>query len=84
MQEQCIWAIGNISADSQVNRDLLLKEEALVKMVRIYQKISHRPCRVANWLWAMSNLVRGSPPPAFPLVSHSLPYFLHTLMSPLD
>lgn len=59
--EQCIWAIGNISADSTHLRDMLNDSGAVDNMLAVYNTVLKDKDRYANWIWATSNLVRGVP-----------------------
>lgn len=61
MVEQCIWAIGNISADSVHVRDMLNSMGAIDNMLVVYPKINTHKERYPTWVWAISNLCRGVP-----------------------
>lgn len=77
--EQCIWALGNISADSVHLRDMLNSMGAIDNMIHVYPAIRHHPERYPNWIWACSNLVRGIPQPDIHQVIKPAKYFIEAL-----
>lgn len=73
VQEQAVWALGNIAGDSPECRDYVLGQGILVPLLQLLSK-SNRLSMTRNAVWALSNLCRGkNPPPDFQKVSHCLP-----------
>ncbi|KAG2456540.1 importin subunit alpha-5 [Polypterus senegalus] len=72
VQEQAVWALGNIAGDSTVCRDYVLECNILSPLLQLLSKQS-RLTMMRNAVWALSNLCRGkSPPPDFSKVSPCL------------
>eukprot|EP01071_Lankesteria_metandrocarpae_P014184 Lankesteria_metandrocarpae@DN8189_c0_g1_i1.p1 len=72
VRDQAVWALGNIAGDCPECRDMVLQENALkplLTQIREFKKIG----MLRNAAWALSNLCRGTPEPAFPLVAPALP-----------
>jgi len=73
VQEQAVWALGNIAGDSPECRDLVLDHGILFPLMEILTK----PCRLTmtrNAVWCLSNLCRGKNPPVeFGKVEPALP-----------
>uniref|UniRef100_G3P3I7 Importin subunit alpha n=1 Tax=Gasterosteus aculeatus aculeatus TaxID=481459 RepID=G3P3I7_GASAC len=81
VQEQAVWALGNIAGDSAVCRDYVLNCEILPPLLMLLTK-STRLTMTRNAVWALSNLCRGkNPPPAFEKVSPCLPVLSRLLFS---
>lgn len=73
VQEQAVWALGNIAGDSPDCRDYVLSENILLPLLQLLSK-STRLSMTRNAVWALSNLCRGkNPPPDFARVSPCLP-----------
>ncbi len=79
MVEQCIWAIGNISADSVHVRDMLNSMGAIDNMMVVYPKINSHKERYPTWVWAISNLCRGVPQPDIHQVIKPAQHFIEAL-----
>uniref|UniRef100_A0A672SEP9 Importin subunit alpha n=1 Tax=Sinocyclocheilus grahami TaxID=75366 RepID=A0A672SEP9_SINGR len=81
VQEQAVWALGNIAGDSAVCRDYVLNCNILSPLLMLLTK-STRLTMTRNAVWALSNLCRGkSPPPDFEKVSPCLPVLSRLLFS---
>nr|CAD7448588.1 unnamed protein product [Timema bartmani] len=73
VQEQVVWALGNIAGDSPECRDHVLDTGILVPLLQLLSK-STRLSMIRNAVWALSNLCRGkNPAPEFVKVSPCLP-----------
>ncbi|KAK1343953.1 hypothetical protein QTO34_014510 [Cnephaeus nilssonii] len=72
VQEQAVWALGNIAGDSTMCRDYVLDCNILPPLLQLFSK-QNRLTMTRNAVWALSNLCRGkSPPPEFAKVSPCL------------
>lgn len=82
VQEQAVWALGNIAGDSPECRDYVLNENILVPLLQLLSK-SNRLSMTRNSVWCLSNLCRGkNPPPEFHKVSPALPVLARLLFHP--
>lgn len=59
VQEQAVWALGNIAGDSPECRDHVLDSGILVPLLQLLSK-SARLTMTRNAVWALSNLCRGT------------------------
>uniref|UniRef100_A0A665T652 Importin subunit alpha n=1 Tax=Echeneis naucrates TaxID=173247 RepID=A0A665T652_ECHNA len=94
VQEQAVWALGNIAGDNAECRDYVLNSCAMCHLVftlqldfvscvtyRLLAK-SNRLTTTRNAVWALSNLCRGkNPPPEFAKVSPCLSVLSRLLFS---
>jgi len=72
VQEQAIWALGNIAGDSPDFRNYVLDQGILEPLLTLLST-STRLSMTRNAVWALSNLCRGkNPPPDFCKVSPAL------------
>ncbi len=70
LKEQCVWGLGNIAGDGVHARDMCLGEGALDAILTCFphhNAAAPHPPRsfLRNAAWAMSNMLRGTPQPAF-------------------
>ncbi|XP_060879657.1 importin subunit alpha-7 [Metopolophium dirhodum] len=73
VQEQAVWALGNIAGDSPMCRDYVLNMGIMKPLLKLLNSCS-RLSMTRNSVWAVSNLCRGKvPPPDFTMVSPALP-----------
>ena len=79
LQEQAVWALGNISGDGPKFRDFVLDGGVITPLMRLCG-IQDRPSMLRNVVWTISNLCRGkAPPPDFDKVKHFLPILAQML-----
>ena len=72
VQEQAIWALGNVAGDSPSSRNYVIEQGILPPLLTVFTKTS-RVSMTRNAVWCLSNLCRGkNPPPDFDKVSPSL------------
>jgi importin subunit alpha-6/7 len=85
IQEQVVWALGNIAGDSPNCRDMVLGAGAMGPLLAtIHAGATATPVRlgmVRNAAWTLSNLCRGKPQPDWTLVAPSLPVLAGLLTS---
>ncbi|GFU52643.1 importin subunit alpha-7 [Nephila pilipes] len=79
VQEQAVWALGNIAGDSPECRDYVLQQGILLPLLQLLSKAT-RMSMTRNAVWALSNLCRGkNPPPKFEQISPCLPVLARLL-----
>jgi hypothetical protein len=79
--EQCVWLLGNVAGDSASLRDTVLNQcdSVLPHICYLLEHPQLPPSMARNCVWAMSNLMRGKPQPAFHLVAPALPTLARVL-----
>jgi len=83
VREQAVWGLSNIAGDSAQCRDIVLTHGVLDPLLQNLFEAS-RISMLRNAAWAMSNLCRGKPAPAWGLVSGALPVLARLLHSTDD
>ena len=73
VREQAVWALGNIAGDSYTFRNMVLQSGALQPLMVLLSPERSSESTIRNATWTLSNFCRGKPPPAFEMVSPSLP-----------
>jgi len=71
VSEQSTWAIGNISGDCPQHRNEALNYGVLSHLIELAQKATNVGI-LRRLSWTISNLCRGSPPPALHMVLPAL------------
>ena len=89
IREQCIWALGNIAGDGPKLRDYVLQENMmgilLENIVYTLDNNAQPITTIRNGAWAISNLCRGTPAPAWSQVVVALPILFRLLqLSDID
>ncbi len=84
LREQAIWALGNISGDSAVNRNIALKHGALQPLLKIVNEPNGNANIIKQGTWAISNLCRGRPIPRAEYVRAAIPTLFSILESQTD
>lgn len=89
--DQAIWGLGNLAGDCSRLRDLVAATGAVDLLVQLATNImnaikSNAPNANASILrlsvWALSNLSRGSPRPAYESVKGVVPVFVRAITMP--
>eukprot|EP01091_Cochliopodium_minus_P014985 TRINITY_DN5216_c0_g1_i2.p1 TRINITY_DN5216_c0_g1~~TRINITY_DN5216_c0_g1_i2.p1 ORF type:complete len:278 (-),score=46.76 TRINITY_DN5216_c0_g1_i2:490-1323(-) len=75
VSDQAIWAIGNISGDSHITRDILLENG----IVDAFIPLTKRKTISKNLVWSISNLCRGNPQPDYEKVKRFYPFLKNVL-----
>ncbi|XP_059226984.1 importin subunit alpha-5 isoform X2 [Stomoxys calcitrans] len=79
VQEQAVWALGNIAGDSPACRDHLLNSGIMQPLLHVLST-TERLTMIRNAVWTLSNLCRGKNPPAdFTKIVHGLPILARLL-----
>jgi len=86
VKEQAIWALGNMSADWAEARDHTLKAGAIYPLIRIIEEAISEGnlSQVKNGTWALSNLCRGKPLPAYNMTKDAMPVLARVIMTQDD
>jgi importin subunit alpha-1 len=71
IQEQAIWAIGNIASDSVKTRDKVIQKRGLEKIIKIFTT-AERINLIKHCVWSISNFCRSKPAPAYDLMKLAL------------
>ena len=80
VREQAVWALGNIAGDSPECRDLVLTQGALQPLLDQLNPNS-KMSMLRNATWTLSNLCRGKPQPAWPMVQPALTVLAQLIFS---
>ena len=67
IQEQAIWAIGNIAGDSIKVRDKVIQAGALEKIIK-YLTTADRDSLIKQCVWSISNFCRSKPAPEYDIL----------------
>lgn len=83
VREQAVWALGNIAGDSTELRNKVIQCGGIQAFMRCCTPSPGQPMKISiirNATWAMSNLCRGKPQPAFNLLRPLLVVLKHLIM----
>jgi len=82
VQEQAVWALGNIAGDSPEYRDLVLQTNNSMHLLINILNSSQEPkiTMLRNATWCMSNFCRGKPKPSFDKIQSCIPVIAKLLM----
>lgn len=69
--DQALICLGNISADHEDLRDIILNHSALEILYQLLSKY-HRSSTYLNAIWTITNLCRGKNPPTHPLIDSAV------------
>jgi hypothetical protein len=64
IQEQAIWAIGNMAGDSIKVRDRIIAKKGLEMIIKIFST-AERNTLIKHCVWAISNFCRSKPAPEY-------------------
>lgn len=64
IQEQAIWAVGNVAGDSLKVRDRVIDKRGLEKILKVFST-AERNTLIKHCAWALSNFCRSKPPPKY-------------------
>jgi len=76
VQEQAVWALGNIAGDSPEYRDEVLgTDNSMQCLINILNDPNKQPkmTMIRNTTWCMSNFCRGKPKPRFDQIKSCIP-----------
>jgi hypothetical protein len=80
LNEQGVWALGNIAGDSTKYRDILLLKGAMPAFIKLAER-SKQKCIIKRTAWAISNLCRGSPLPKYEAVRQGIATLARIILS---
>jgi len=82
VQEQAVWALGNIAGDSPEYRDLVLETSNCIHQLIDILNAPKEPkiTMLRNATWCMSNFCRGKPKPNFGKIQSCIPVIAKLLM----
>jgi len=83
VREQAVWAIGNIGGDAAHCRDIILQHNGLQLLINCVENTT-KASMTKNGSWAISNLCRGKPPPAFEMIKDAIPILAKVVMEHHD
>ncbi|CAG9325317.1 unnamed protein product [Blepharisma stoltei] len=72
LREQAIWCIGNICADSETTRNIVLQYSGLSLLVDSILT-SQKESLIKNATWALSNICRTKPLPEYSILCPAIP-----------
>jgi hypothetical protein len=70
--EQAIWALGNLAGDNVNIRNLIIQRGAVEPIAAIVSACPAGTSFCRNSAWALTNLCRGRPVPAFYLIKNAI------------
>jgi hypothetical protein len=71
IQEQALWAVGNIAGDSVKVRDRVIQKRGLEKIIKHFST-AERTTLIKHCVWAISNFCRSKPAPEYELMKPTI------------
>jgi hypothetical protein len=71
--DQCLWALANITGDDFTHRDLVIEKDGIEKLLESVNNFKQSLSILKSATWAISNISRGKPYPAWEKVQQLLP-----------
>jgi len=78
IQEQAIWAIGNIAGDSLKIRDRVIQKKGLEKILQHFST-AERPTLIKHCVWAISNFCRSKPAPDYEIMKPTIDLVIRSI-----
>eukprot|EP01013_Petalomonas_cantuscygni_P037229 TRINITY_DN68020_c0_g1_i1.p1 TRINITY_DN68020_c0_g1~~TRINITY_DN68020_c0_g1_i1.p1 ORF type:complete len:551 (+),score=116.67 TRINITY_DN68020_c0_g1_i1:121-1773(+) len=78
VQEQAVWALGNIAGDGHKFRDYILTTGGMIPLLEVVRE-NPKQSVLRNCVWTISNLCRGKPHPPFEQIAPALPVLAELL-----
>ena len=69
VKDSAMFILANISGESFASRDIIIERGVVPKLVSLLEDETHSRAFITHIAWLISNLVRGTPYPAFEDVS---------------
>jgi len=77
--EQAVWTLGNIAGDNVEYRNLCIQKNSMERLLAVFFHSHFHSSLQRNTVWAMSNLVRSKPTPAWQDICKGVAAFIQIL-----
>jgi len=77
--EQAVWTLGNIAGDNVEYRNLCIQKNSMDRLLAVFFNSHFHSSLQRNTVWAMSNLVRSKPTPAWQDIGKGVAAFIQIL-----